>query len=332
MAKIHITLLFCGIALGTNAQVLNIKSGAIFSVHGNNPTPVLTVHGSISQEGSLHLAGTVQSAADIALSGTTNVPIGGPSAGTNFDQLLATDAVAITNATLNVSLINGYVPSAGVSFTLIDGGSLSGTFATVNLPALPNGLTWQQLYDGTAGTFILSVTAPLSVELIHFQGKNKGPHNILVWQTASERNNARFVVERSGDGLAFEDIGSVEGFGNTQTVKNYDFTDTKPLQGINYYRLRHEDTDGKAEYSNIILLDNAEARATAKIYPTVVSNFLTVEGAETIEIVDMAGRTVLTYRTLNNEILGLSDLPSGVYIVKGTDNNGVIFLEKIIKQ
>jgi hypothetical protein len=48
---------------------------------------------------------------------------------------------------LDVTLINGFTPSAGQSFNILDWGSLAGTFSGLNLPTLA-GLSWNtsQLY------------------------------------------------------------------------------------------------------------------------------------------------------------------------------------------
>jgi hypothetical protein len=56
-----------------------------------------------------------------------------------------------------VSLINGFTPSAGQSFDILDWTALSGTFNTITLPAL-SGLMWNvsQLYAvGTLNVAIL---------------------------------------------------------------------------------------------------------------------------------------------------------------------------------
>jgi hypothetical protein len=59
--------------------------------------------------------------------------------------------------TLNVSLINfgTFAPNAGNMFHILYWGSLSGTFASLNLAPLPGGLTWDtsQLYS--AGTLAI---------------------------------------------------------------------------------------------------------------------------------------------------------------------------------
>jgi hypothetical protein len=62
------------------------------------------------------------------------------------------------NETLSVALANSFAPSAGDVFDILDWGTLSGTFDTIELPALNAGLTWNtsQLYV----TGVLSVGLP----------------------------------------------------------------------------------------------------------------------------------------------------------------------------
>jgi autotransporter-associated beta strand protein/T5SS/PEP-CTERM-associated repeat protein len=78
--------------------------------------------------------------------GTLAMEIGGTAAGTQYDQVSSSGAFSLAGA-LNVSLANGFAPSAGQSFNLLDWGSLSGTFSSMSLPTL-SGLTWNtsQLY------------------------------------------------------------------------------------------------------------------------------------------------------------------------------------------
>jgi hypothetical protein len=71
---------------------------------------------------------------------------------------LAVSGNAAFGGVLRVKLLEGYVPQAGASFDVLDWGSLTGTFSTLSLPALPAPLNWNtsQLYT----TGVLSVTAP----------------------------------------------------------------------------------------------------------------------------------------------------------------------------
>lgn len=77
--------------------------------------------------------------------------IGGTTAGAQFDQISVVGSAAF-NGTLSVVLLNGFLPSAGQSFPLIEYGVRAGTFTTVNLPTLPNSLTWSVNYGTDALT------------------------------------------------------------------------------------------------------------------------------------------------------------------------------------
>jgi hypothetical protein len=93
---------------------------------------------------------------NVSLGSTANLKmeLGGNSPGSQFDQLHVSGQL-IVDGILRVVLINNFTPVAGQAFDLFDWGSLSGTFASIQLPALAGGLTWNtsQLY--TAG--LLSV-------------------------------------------------------------------------------------------------------------------------------------------------------------------------------
>ena len=57
---------------------------------------------------------------------------------------------------------------------------------------------------------------PLPVTLVHFIVERKNKNNVLLtWETASEINNDYFVVERSIDGLSWNQLDSIEGSGTT---------------------------------------------------------------------------------------------------------------------
>jgi hypothetical protein len=83
------------------------------------------------------------------------IELGGRNAQSEFDRLSVSGDVSLAG-TLQISLINGFTPTLGDSFDILDWGTLSGTFSTLQLPALGNNLAWDtsQLY--TSG--VISVT------------------------------------------------------------------------------------------------------------------------------------------------------------------------------
>jgi len=99
-----------------------VESGGILSP-GNSPG-LLTV-------GSLTLGSGSQ----------FNVELGGTARGSQYDAVDSTGSVSLGGA-LNILLVNGFVPALGNSFDILHGGSESGAFSSVNLPALFSQMAW----------------------------------------------------------------------------------------------------------------------------------------------------------------------------------------------
>ncbi len=76
----------------------------------------------------------------------------------------------------------------------------------------------------------------------------------LYWTTASESNNARFIIERAIDGGDFESIGMIAGAGDSEEETRYEFLDFDAYGQYILYRLKQEDHSGEAVYSKTIFL------------------------------------------------------------------------------
>jgi hypothetical protein len=63
--------------------------------------------------------------------GSLNIPISGTTLGTQYGQLAVANGASL-NGTLNISLINNFVPAIGDTFTVLTASAVTGTFATVN--------------------------------------------------------------------------------------------------------------------------------------------------------------------------------------------------------
>ena len=99
-------------------------------------------------------------------------------------------------------------------------------------------------------------TIPLPIKLIEFKGKESVDGSIFLWwTTGSEQNNSYFTIESTEDGNLFKRISNIPGQGNSYQKSFYFYIDKNSVNGINYYRLRQTDYDGKYTYSNIIAIE-----------------------------------------------------------------------------
>lgn len=83
------------------------------------------------------------------------------------------------------------------------------------------------------------------------EGENLQIGTMLTWSTNFEENNAMFVIEKSEDGIDFMNIGSVEGGGDSEDMKEYNFLDVMASSDMTFYRLKQVDFDGSFSFSEI---------------------------------------------------------------------------------
>lgn len=178
---------------------------------------------------------------------------------------------------------------------------------------------------GTNGQGILTPAAnPLSIELVFFNASLLDQYTVaLEWQTASERNNDYFTVQRSADGSDWENILTQDGAGNSTTLLNYYDVDTAPLPGISYYRLKQIDFDGMFTYSPIVMISNDQSDVP---YPNPADNFVVISVQKQIkpEIFTSLGQNVtdqVDFNLLSDEKvhMNVERLNSGFYIVRCGD-------------
>jgi trimeric autotransporter adhesin len=185
--------------------------------------------------------------------------------------------------------------------------------------------------------------AVLPVTLLNFKASVTSNKSVLInWSTANEINNQLFVLEKSIDGVHFVAIDSVLGAGNTTIHHNYTSVDAIPFEGINYYRLKQIDTDGKTTFSNVISIDvNRAAINYFTVYPNPVGNQLTLninaksEQIAKLIITDIFGRPIkvssihLSRGNQQNQVT-ISELVAGNYSVTVMFND-IKVTKKIIK-
>lgn len=147
-----------------------------------------------------------------------------------------------------------------------------------------------------ADSFKVNVTATLPVSLVKFDAKLNDKKVDLTWSTASEINNSYFSIERSADGINFNLLGTVNGAGNSEVLKEYSFTDHYPLPGKNYYRLSQTNIDLHKEYLgtkrvDINTINVFEARTITTTGNKLVLDITTAEsGVYHLRIYDVTGK------------------------------------------
>jgi hypothetical protein len=190
---------------------------------------------------------------------------------------------------------------------------------------------------GQSTEYILGSLGILPLHLLSFSAVKQGEQVLLQWQTSDEINTSHFEMERSNDALVFRKIGIINAADNSGT-HYYNFTDNAPAKGINYYRLKQVDRDGRYTYSSIakVVFEYDETALIA--FPNPAGNTITIKytGDQKkikLSIFDLAGRQVMSKELYNQSMwqANVSGLAKGVYTIRLDDGAKQLFA-KLIKR
>jgi T5SS/PEP-CTERM-associated repeat protein len=117
-----------------------------------------------------------------------------------FDRLTVS-GLAVLGGTLEISLLNGFVPASGSQFDILDWSTRINTFSTIALPALPGGKAWNTSLLYTSG--VLSVTGPPPVPGDFDSDGDVDGADFVAWQTnfpkLSDATLAQGDADEDGD-------------------------------------------------------------------------------------------------------------------------------------
>ena len=259
------------------------------------------------------------------------------------------------NRTWFVTPNGGVPPTVNIIFNYAAGEANTGFNYTSNLElGLYAGIAWNVIRTGltptgayqvatTVSTFGNNIEAPLvlanlyailvasnPVSVNYFTGIKPSGNHSLNWKvTCVSTPSATIELERSSDGRNYSSIYSIFATA-VRCQQPFNYTDNQPVKGINYYRLKMTDADGKITYSTVVSLLNAvKGIEIMNIAPNPVVNSafnLKVSAAskEQMEIVisDMQGRIlqkqfVSLIAGFNNIPMNVKNLAAGTYQLFG---------------
>jgi hypothetical protein len=165
-------------------------------------------------------------------------------------------------------------------------------------------------------------TSPLPVVLLFFKANIENSSVDLRWATATEINSSHFIVEKSADGISFYEIGQRAAGGTTVVRSDYQFEDSQPFIGNNYYRLKEVDIDGYTEYFNIVFVQYF-GKKSLQISPnpynggdaSISLNFLPEQNSIAV-ITDLSGKEITRFAFSGSIHKAPLKINAGTYVVK----------------
>lgn len=208
-------------------------------------------------------------------------------------------------------------------------GAIQLLFGKSNAAAVTDAYLDYLAYDLSGAYKPVLTTTP--VDLKGYKAKLINEFVQINWETLYEYDNAKFVIEKSHNGIIFQELTSIK----ASPDKEYKVTDFYPYKGENYYKLIQYDKDGRSSVlglefvkydlngaNNINLSPNP-----ARIGETVYINS-SLGHAYNISLYTSGGK--LLNKQKSSSYLKMPDSP-GIYIIT-LENNKQIEKRKIIVQ
>lgn len=174
---------------------------------------------------------------------------------TAFSNVILTNAASVNNVYWQIGgAVNVYDSAVFNGIILADGALSFYQGSVLN----GNGLSRAGAISTISMTATLSNDFAMPIELIEFEGINKYTYNLFSWSTASEMNNSYFTLERTTDGVNFNEVVLINGVGTSSSTNNYTYSDYSFEKRQNYYRLSQTDFDGKSEVLGLISINNTQ--------------------------------------------------------------------------
>lgn len=222
----------------------------------------------------------------------------------------------------------GGLPGAAANYELLFRNSASGTFSivsgttktvvgdrvefSVNASQIPTGHYY------TIGTASISAS-PLPITLSFFSAECINGKAVISWATATEKNNDYFTIERTHDGVIYEEAGTMRGAGNSLSEKKYTFTDDRPFDGISYYRLRQTDQNKLCTYYKFEEVSCDHSQTEISIFPNPANNSFKIAGVPAqakVCILNSYGQTIFCDAAFDtSETVDIRYYANGIYFI-----------------
>lgn len=232
-----------------------------------------------------------------------------------------------------VSTLLGTIIESELDLWRFDGTDWVAQFAV--LDAAGNFLTKTGIPSFSPWTAGSQTNNPLPVTLLSFSAECNDGVVTASWTTASEINNKQFQLQQSKDAVAWTNVLTVEGSGNSNTTQNYSGNFTNSIEGVSYIRLTQVDFNGKSEVFSPVsvnCLNASENQVSLTPNPAVDyvnANFTTNEAmSATITVFSSTGKLLISapvklQKGSTSVKLDVSALPKGVYFMSITNDKSL---------
>lgn len=315
---------------------LDVAGGGIISVNNlviNKVDAVIQTNGVVNTECNAALSNNT----DLTINGRLNVQGNLDLTGSSGGTQISGSGMSAGNGLRVQGNIYGSNNTVNSYFTTDGSGNPTLTVCVQGLAAAGCATPVGNVASGTNNDpNCVSRVLPITLRSFHGAWRQNGRVLALTWLTASEKNNATFIVERSADGAAFTRLREVNGAGNSTSLRSYSITDDAPLAQLAYYRLKQVDYDGTTAISAIIPVQPLAPGGADWLLATSTPQQMRVVAPQStggqLQVLDMMGRVVFSQQlSTDHSLVTLPTMPAGVYVYRLTTPAGKL-TQRLVQQ
>lgn len=177
-------------------------------------------------------------------------------------------------------------------------------------------------------------TNVLPVKWVKVDAGRAGKQVWVSWTVSDELNVKDYTLQRSAEGVSFTNVAVVAPTAAAPGVKQYGVYDPLPLKGLNYYRIKQTDINGRSDYSKTVMV-SVNSTGAITLLPNPATASITIQNSQLmqqLQCYNSNGQLVYEARpAAARHTINLQRWPAGVYQVK-IITAGTVVTARFIKE
>jgi hypothetical protein len=190
-----------------------------------------------------------------------------------------------------------------------------------------------------------SFGSPSGVDAITIKASQQNGGVQVDWTSKTETDMLTYEVEKSSYGTSFTKANSTTALGNSTTPVNYNWFDTNPIMGNNFYRIKGIDKAGNVRYSDMVKVLFGKGEPGIVVYPNPLQGKVfqvdmnnLAKGTYLLNLYNTMGQKVYSEKIQHDGAQAATktidvnmDLEQGAYQLQLIGDNGFKTTKSIIK-
>ncbi len=188
---------------------------------------------------------------------------------------------------------------------------------------------------GNAVTATFTISCPLDSDELQFTAADDEGQVYLNWKYSAGEDIDYYTIQKLDSKGNYTDLAHVQS--ENLTGNSYEWVDSWPIPGMNYYRLRIHNKNGDTHFSDIVQVDVKQAATVLTLFPNPTSGIFTLVWEDQLPVSsrivlrDVAGRVVFE-SSLDAAVqqIDATRISKGLYLAEVFTGERCIWQQKLV--